>query len=309
MSSPLPNSDCIPWLAVLILECLAIVILNIITIIVFLKQRQLRRKSAYLIIHLTIVDLLVGAVSGPLQIDIRLLPKCDLRNVDASINTQAWSFQVKFAVHHLFSFASLFNLIFISLERLHATFRPFKHRFVKKWNYGVIITVIWLTAAARESVQIVLTEKEISLMYVNITLYLPFYLISVFLICVCYILIAVKVRYSRHPYHHGASSIRERKLTGTSLIVALVSLLCYMPAITMVALEKVYNQPLFNLSFRSFVCIYMTVILTYLANSIVNPIIYALRLPGFRAGVSQIFCRNSNRTIQPNLPLRNLRSA
>ena len=35
MSSRLPNSDCIAWLAVLILECLAIVILNIITIIVF----------------------------------------------------------------------------------------------------------------------------------------------------------------------------------------------------------------------------------------------------------------------------------
>ena len=64
MSSRLPNSDCIPWLAVLVLECLAIVILNIITIIVFVKHRQLRRRSAFLIIHLTIVDLLVGAVSG-----------------------------------------------------------------------------------------------------------------------------------------------------------------------------------------------------------------------------------------------------
>jgi len=61
MSSLLPNSDCIPWLAVLILECLAIVIVNIITIIVFMKQRQLLRRSTYLIIHLAIVDLL-GAV-------------------------------------------------------------------------------------------------------------------------------------------------------------------------------------------------------------------------------------------------------
>ena len=68
MSSRLPNSDCIPWLAVLILECLAIVILNIIAIIVFVKQRQPRRQSRYLIIHLAIVDLLVGAVSGSLQI-------------------------------------------------------------------------------------------------------------------------------------------------------------------------------------------------------------------------------------------------
>ena len=65
---PFPASQCIPWLVVLVTECLAIVIFNTITIIVFVKQRQLQRRSTYLIIHLTIVDLLVGAVSGPLRL-------------------------------------------------------------------------------------------------------------------------------------------------------------------------------------------------------------------------------------------------
>ena len=146
-------------------------------------------------------------------------------------------------------------------------------------------------------------------MLINLTLYIPLYLISVFLICVCYVLIVVKVRYSRHPHHHGAASIRERKLTGTSLIVALVSLLCYSPAIIMTVLRRVYNQPLSNLSVRSLFHINMTVVLTFLANSIVNPIIYALRLPGFRAAVSHVLCRTSNRKIQADLPLRNLRPA
>ena len=306
MSSRLPNLDCIPWLAVLILECLAIVTLNIITIIVFVKKRQLRRQSTYLIIHLTIVDLLVGAVSGPLQIDRNLL-YCDLRKLRFS--NSIWSFHLKLAALHLFSFISLVNLVFVSLERLHATFRPFNHRFVRNWIYAVAITVMWLTATARESVQIVFSTKGISVMFTNLTLYLSLYLISVFLICVCYILIVLKVRCSRHPYHHGTASIRERKLTGTSLIVALVSVLCYLPAITLRAAELVYNQPLFNLSSRSFFHIRTTVVFTFLANSIVNPLIYALRLPGFRAGVSQIFYRTFNRAIQPDLPLRNLRPA
>ena len=306
MSSRLPNSDCIPWLAVLVLECLAIVILNIITIIVFVKHRQLRRRSAFLIIHLTIVDLLVGAVSGPLQIDTTLY-LCDLQKVPVSDMT--WSIHLRFAVVHLFSFTSLVNLVFVSLERLHATFRPFKHRFVKKWIYGVIITVIWLTTIARESVQIVLAENGISNIYINYSLYLPFYLISVFLIWVCYILIVVKVRCSRHPYHHGVVSLRERKLTSTSLIVALVSLLCYLPAIIITVLGKICNQQFCNLSVRSFFHVLMTVIFIFLANSIVNPLIYTLRLPGFRAGVLQIFCRTSNRIIQADLPLRNLRPA
>ena len=177
MSSRLSNSDCIPWLAVLILECLAIVILNIITIIVFVKQRQLRRQSTCLIIHLAIVDFLVGAVSGPLQI-ARNLIYCDQRNLLASNNI--WSLRLTFALLHLFSFTSLVNLVFVSLERLHATFRPFKHRFVRNWIYGVIITVIWLTTLARESVQIVLNTKRISVVFSNLTLYLSFYIIILY---------------------------------------------------------------------------------------------------------------------------------
>ncbi|KAL9979654.1 hypothetical protein ACROYT_G017345, partial [Oculina patagonica] len=72
-----PLSECIPWLVVLITECLAIVILNIITIIVFVKQRQLQRQSTYLIIHLAIVDLLVGAVSGPLNLAEKMATICN----------------------------------------------------------------------------------------------------------------------------------------------------------------------------------------------------------------------------------------
>ena len=146
-------------------------------------------------------------------------------------------------------------------------------------------------------------------MYIDSTLYLPFYLISVFLICSSYILIVVKVRCSRHPCHHGAASLRERKLTGTSLIVALVSLLCYLPVITFIAID-IYNGQLFlDISMRSLFHIRMAVLLTFLANSIVNPVIYALRLPGFRAHVSKIFCRTCNRAIQTDLPLFNLRRA
>ena len=305
MSSRLPNSDCIPWLAVFVTECLAIVILNIITIVVFVKQRQLRRQSTYLIIHLTIVDLLVGAISGPLQIDRNLI-YCELRNLRASNNN--WFSHLKLAVLHLFSFTSLVNLVFVSLERLHATFRPFRHRFVKTWIYGVIITVIWVTTTARESVQIVLLEKGISIFHIDSTLYLPFYLISVFLICVCYILIVVKVRCSRHPYHHSAASIRERKLTGTSLIVALVSLLSWLPLIIYLVLTISKKFP--ELSLRSYSHIRMALLSIFLTNSIINPIIYAMRMPEFRASVSKIFCRACHRVIQPaDLPLRNLRPA
>ena len=140
-------SECIPWLVVLIIECLAIVILNIITIVVFVKKkRQLQRRRTYLIIHLAIVDLLVGAVSGPLQIKYRMALYCPPWKFRRDT---IWSNPLYFAFLHSFSFASLTNLIAISLERLHATFCPFRHRFVRKWVHRAIITVIWLKSKNR----------------------------------------------------------------------------------------------------------------------------------------------------------------
>ena len=286
-------SECIPCHVILITECLAIVIVNLITIIVFVKKRQLQRQSTYLIIHLAIVDLLAGAVSGPLQIE------------EGATFCNLWqfsdSFYVKHALRHLFSFTSLVNLIALSLDRLHATFCPFGHRFIKKWVYIVIIIVIWLTTTAREAAQIMLFEVTSgNTKLISIILYIPFYFISLLVICVSYSLIVIKVRCSRRPQFHGATK-RERKLTGTSLIVTLVSLLCLLPALIIIMLFYIGNHLIT-------IHIDMTGLVTFLANSLVNPVIYAMRLPEFRAGVSQIFCRASNRLITlPDIPLRNLR--
>ena len=301
MQSFYSASQCIPWLVVLIIECLAIVILNIITIVVFVKKkRQLQRRSTYLIIHLAIVDLFVGAVSGPLQIKHRMALYCPLWKFRRGT---IWSNLLSFALAHLFSFASLTNLIAISLERLHATFCPFRHRFVRKWVYRAIIIVIWLIPICREVAQIFLWEIA-DLLVINTYLYLPFYTVYLFVICVSYILIIIKVRCSRHPQFHSRSR-REKKLTGTALIVSLVSLLCFLPAM-------IYGACLV-ISFTCFinVHIHMAVLVLFLANSLVNLIIYALRMPGFREGLLLLVYRvpDLSRIASANLPLLNLRRA
>ena len=113
------TSECIAWFIVVTFGILAIVIFNLITIVVFVKQRQLQRRSKYLLIHLAIVDLLVGAVSGPSFIAEGFSFFCYQRD-----NTIVARF-----LWELFPVTSLVNLAAISLERLHATFFPFKHRF------------------------------------------------------------------------------------------------------------------------------------------------------------------------------------
>ena len=240
------------------------------------KKRQLQRRSTYLIIHVSIVDLLVGAVSGPLQIEIGMSQFCPLWNYRReTISSQ----HLSFTFVYLFSSTSLTNLTAISLERLHATFFPLRHRFVRKWVYRAIIIVIWLIPIVREAAQIFLWEIA-DPAELQTYLYNLFYAVSLFFICVSYILIVIKVRCSRHPQFHSRSK-RERKLTGTALIVSLVSLLCFLPAIINIAVFKYIIN----------VHIEMAVEVLFLANSLVNPIIYALRMPGFRKCLLQLFYR------------------
>ena len=93
-------SECIPWLVVLIIECMAIVILNTITVVVFVKKkRQLQRRSTYLIIHLAMVDLLVGVVSGPLQIEIRMSQSPSMERKDYFVSAFIFCICIFILVH------------------------------------------------------------------------------------------------------------------------------------------------------------------------------------------------------------------
>ena len=290
--SLLPASQCIPWLVVAITECLAVVILNSITIIVFVKQRQLQRQSTYLIIHLAIVDLLVGAVTMPVVIHLEFGRICDLW--EHNIN------DVTYLLAFLFTSSSLFNLAVISLERLHATLRPFKHRFIEKWVYGVVIAVVWLIATAN-SVQVALYHKT------RISGYLVYFLrvlICLSVICVSYLLIGIKVRSGPNLQRHGATS-RERKLTSTLLLVTLASWFFCLPHDIFSGISYFDNKLISNISLRSYLHIKCTLLALAAANSLANPIIYAIRMPEFRTGVVKIF-RGENHTNSTDLPLRNI---
>ena len=55
------SSECIAWLTVFGIEAVAIVTLNALTIIVYLKERSLRKRSMYLVINQAFADMFTGA--------------------------------------------------------------------------------------------------------------------------------------------------------------------------------------------------------------------------------------------------------
>ena len=287
-----PTSSCIPWCAVLSIECLAIVILNITTITVFVKQRQLQRKSTYLIIHLAIADLLVGAISGPMQVHA-VMACCygEIRDITFS--------RISLAIRPFFPFASLVNLAFISLERVHATYRPFKHRLIKKWVYGLVIAFIYLSTICKGTIEIV-TDWPLN------SIWIFSYFILLVIICLCYISIYIKVRCSRQHQLHGVAGLRERKLTSTPFLVTFASLLTFLPGLIWESMIFLHNISIPNWS--TYLQIGGTTRTLVLANSLINPILYAVRMPEFRVGILKlVFCRTPQDHRNPvEYPLRNL---
>ena len=274
----LSTSSCIPWFAVLSIECLAIVILNITTITVFVKQRQLQRKSTYLIIHLSIADLLVGAISGPMQV-YAIIAECYGKIWDITFS------RISLAIRPFFPFASLVNLAFISLERVHATYRPFKHRLIKKWVYGLVIAFIYLSTICKGTIGIV-TDWPINVIWVYCS-----YFILLVLVCLCYISIYIKVRCSHQHQLHGAAGLRERKLTSTSFLVTSASLLTFLPLTIWESMIFLHVMSIPNWS--TYLQIGGTILTLFLANSLINPILYAVRMPEFRVGISKLIYRKT----------------
>ena len=121
------------WFPVLLTESVVILIINAITIIAFARIRHLRKHSTYLIINLTVADLLVGAVTGPLY----------------SLNRRKEKNVFEWAIELTFPIASQVNLSLISLERLHATRFPFKHCLITKQLYFKLIVGSWLDCRYR----------------------------------------------------------------------------------------------------------------------------------------------------------------
>ena len=123
-------------------ECVAIVALNVITIIVFIKNRNLRRRSTYLVINLAVVDMLVGGFAT-YYLFFWVGAKCNIWKYNS---VEHWADYVVFTLLRLFALSSLTNIAAISVERLHATLRPFRHRLIKNWVYALLIAVVWVTA-------------------------------------------------------------------------------------------------------------------------------------------------------------------
>ena len=243
----------------------------------------------YLVINLTVVDMFVGGSSTFAIVLLVLLYGCEAEKI--YLLWPKWS-PVLFVLAMMevwLPLTSVAGIAVISLERMHATFRPFRHRNIKKWAYGVTIAGVWILTA------MILIPLPLISLYGNLhqqwQLLFPFYLwpsycfLCLFVICVSYTSIALKFWCGTRPPSHGAAN-RQRKLTMTLFIMTIVSLLLWLPYV-------IYTCVPFSVidrfSFLTYLRLRLFFSLLYRTNSLVNPIIYTIRMAELRRTLLILF--------------------
>ena len=265
------SPECITWMVVGLTESVAIITLNSLTVIAFCRDRNLRKRSTYLVISLAVADMLSGGISAH-DLLYNVGEMCNFWGH----NRAYWYIPQVFILW--FPVCSLTIMTVISLERLNATFWPFRHRTIKKSVYWVLIVAIWLTALLFSCALIMIQyyTRKWDYYYHACS---SFIFICLLVICVSYVFIFVKLRFGNQPRHHGAAN-RERKLTVTLFTVTSLSLLMWLPYVITTFLFFATNIFMSLSDIAFFRLQHVSIILLY-ANSFLNPILYTMRMPGF----------------------------
>jgi len=158
----------------------------------------------------------------------------------------------------------------------------------KKWVNGLLIAIVWVTSGFVAIVVVLLIQ--FNKFYYAAYFFPAFILICLLIICVSYTSFVIKVRCRAQPQHHGAAS-RERKLTMTLLIVTVVSLLLYLPNVIWGSVINISDKIWWSLPPSVRFHLDAVFLILFYTNSLINPILYTIRLPKYRSALLALFCK------------------
>ena len=261
---------------------LSIIIGNSLTIGAFTKTRLFRRPTHYFLISLAVADLMVGSFAMPLYISHFI----DLDFWRASQVLQAFYYTLDI----LSGVASVLTLAVVSVERLYAVGWPWKYRHSSSLTaYAISVAVTWLLAVTVSCLYLAFRFKIISdaVHFVSVLLLS----ISVVVICTSYAGLwhRVKQRRKRCKRHE-----KDRKLATTLCVITGVFVVTWTPFEIMIILVhfcKTCGYPPLRL-------VYTIKLLQY-SNSLLNTLVYSLRMPEFRKAIVS-FLKSGSLTSKTN---------
>ena len=267
------KAEGVTWCTVLILASVFIVVGNCLTIVLFARNKTLRKKSLFLVINMAFVDLMLGALALPVYV-YYLGAYCQL-----------WKEIVIIPLDYFFLIvdtvpivATLNSAASISAERFYAVYWPFKHRTLSMRAYCIAICTVWTLALLVSAVWV--TFNYFTFISYNHAVYVwaPYTFILTLFICACNIGIWRKFQHGSVAFQQENRASQNKRLTKTLLFVSVLALLSWLPLIIGHTLDALYV----SIPWRYRI---IASILNY-SNSFVNPIVYALRIPEFKQALS-----------------------
>ena len=263
-------------LAFIIVESLIIVFANIFTIYVFWKHRTRLRRNCLLPLNLAFADLLVGSLET-IALGTSGIPR--QFGKEALIKSETYINILRYFRLSSF-FASIFFLEAISLERAYALICPLRHRVLSLKSYHWTAVVLWMAVVIIVVTLCLLSVYGLSGGASWTAIYASITFLSFAAICAsCYVIrrgLSRRVPVLNTVYNRKNGTEQNAKLSKTLFIVIAASLVCWFPNVVAYSIffprfPHFFPKPILSLTklFR-------------LANSLVNPIIYCLRLPMFR---------------------------
>ena len=278
MTDTTPKEQGIAVVTTFMFESAIIVMGNMLVIILFAREKKLRKKSLFLVMNMALADVMLGAVALPLYVYLIVGPNYHLWTAKAAHKS------IFYFLDTTFSQSSLVSAGFISSERFYAVFRPLKHKTLSMRTYGIVIFTVW-SLAILVSIIVVLFYEYNSFKAATLS-WMSFPLSFLFIVCTCNISIWRKVRIRNITLQQqNRAAFQNQRLTNALLFVSAISVLSWLPLVIVNYLVFVQGLDIP----RRFLFVDIINILN-LSNSILNPFVYALRIPEFRQALRVSCC-------------------
>lgn len=267
------DSDEIAWIVGLAVLGILATVINILTLYTFITTKALRSRKHVMIINLGVAELLFVAAGIPTYAIHLLRPSIS-------------SYYMLNILHRFSKMASIFTLGAIAVERMHATVRPLRHKFLSSRVFKITIACIWTFAAIFTAFAMLQKAGVFENVFISSCLATALTIGVIATIVSCYVVIWISFRRRKRQKLGVSSTNRDKALAVTLLLVTGAFMITWSPPMLYLAIAQVCKT-----------CIQPRaktlgwVMLVFSIQSLINPIIYCFRLPLFKASLKGIVKR------------------
>ena len=253
--------------------------------------KKLRTPFSYFLVNLATSDLIVGGVILPISVYVHGMEATGYLNCTLMI-----AFHI---IYFIAATSSIFSLLALCVDRYIAVAFPIKYRIYLHWKKCMCISVlIWVVSISLPFLHLKLSTVTFLMVYDHIAVLTAFIGLLVTYIRI-YVLLrkqgkSLSLAQQTSPVADNLMKKKwvnvERKVTRTFLLILMVFVVTYLPAVFIAYMLEFYNLCTENEECREWLRDIQFLLVC--SNACVNPFICILRMQNFRSSIAAMCCQS-----------------